>query len=108
MRLLSFITLLVTTAVAGADPAATALKCRLLETADNFWYYQEQQVYQSPQFVLFENFLGRVQTQVNIVTSEMIRTSYIGDPYPTYQILYGRCDNTRQTLLQWQSEQVQN
>ncbi len=53
-------------------------------------FYREQMVYHSEQFVIFQNFKGRVSTQVDVKTGKLIRTTYIGEPFePKYQILFG-------------------
>ncbi|MGY3571633.1 hypothetical protein [Vibrio paucivorans] len=83
------------------------LKCELLETADQFWFYREQMVYQSEQFAIFHNFKGRVVTQVDVKTNELIRTTYLGDSYtPKYQILMGRCPTIAHVLEMWQLDDV--
>ncbi|MCG9595294.1 hypothetical protein L1D15_01015 [Vibrio sp. Isolate25] len=99
--------LLLTTPAPTVDASALPLKCRLLHTADNFWFYREQMVYESEQFVIFQNFKGRVVTQVDLKTNELIRTTYIGKPYdPKYQILLGLCDKSKHTVEMWKLKQV--
>ncbi|WP_117234690.1 hypothetical protein [Vibrio maerlii] len=83
------------------------LNCNLKETADTFLFYPEQLVYQSEQFAIFHNFKGRVVTQVDMKTNELIRTTYLGESYtPKYQILFGQCSNAVNTLEMWQLNQV--
>ncbi len=48
----------------GVD--STPLKCQLNDTTDQFWFYKEQLIYSSNQFVVFQNFKGRVVTQVDL------------------------------------------
>ncbi|TON68840.1 hypothetical protein CGH51_19000, partial [Vibrio parahaemolyticus] len=62
------------------------LECKLTETPqDHFLFYREQMVYHSEQFVIFQNFKGRVSTQVDVKTGKLIRTTYIGEPFePKY------------------------
>lgn len=89
----------------GAD--STPLKCQLNDTTDQFWFYKEQLVYSSNQFVVFQNFKGRVVTQVDLKTNELIRSTYLGDSYePKYQILLGYCDNATHTLNMWSIDEV--
>ncbi|WP_295904001.1 hypothetical protein [uncultured Vibrio sp.] len=83
------------------------LKCQLLDTQDHFWFYKEQIVYHSDQFAVFQNFKGRVVTQVDLKTNELIRTTYIGDPFdPEYQILLGKCQSAKHTLEMWAMNQT--
>ncbi len=83
------------------------LKCQLSETQDHFVFYPAQLVYQSEQFALFHNFKGRVVTQVDLKTNQMVRTTYLGSEYtPRYQILFGQCDKVQETLSLWTREQV--
>lgn len=93
---------------ANAIPNLKPLKCQLTDTPqDHFQYYYEQMVYKSEQFVIFQNFKGRVSTQVDLKTGELIRTTYIGEPFkPKYQILFGFCPNVSQTLKMWMLSQV--
>ncbi|GAB2646544.1 hypothetical protein [Vibrio panuliri] len=99
--------LLLTTSPASTGPDSLPLKCELLETKDTFLYYRPQKIYQSEQFVLFQNFKGRVISQVDLKTGEMIRTTYLGDNYdPNYQILKGRCKEVNHTLDFWALDQV--
>ncbi|MGR5068165.1 MULTISPECIES: hypothetical protein [Vibrio] len=93
---------------ANAIPNLKPLKCQLTDTPqDHFLYYYEQMVYQSEQFLIFQNFKGRVSTQVDLKTGELIRTTYIGEPFtPKYQILFGFCPNVSQTLQMWMLSQV--
>ncbi|TOF47144.1 hypothetical protein CGJ28_10285, partial [Vibrio parahaemolyticus] len=52
------------------------LECKLTETPqDHFLFYREQMVYHSEQFVIFQNFKGRVSTQVDVKTGKLIRTT---------------------------------
>ncbi|EEX94402.1 hypothetical protein VIA_001562 [Vibrio orientalis CIP 102891 = ATCC 33934] len=40
-------------------------------------------------------------------TGELIRTTYIGEPYdPKYQILLGECLDVEHTLKMWQLDDV--
>lgn len=103
MNTLILYALLLSTPSPTVDASALPLKCHLLNTADNFWFYKEQMVYKSNQFAIFQNFIGRTVTQVDLRTSELIRTTYIGDPYdPKYQILMGRCVDTSHVLKMWE------
>ncbi|HCG8447873.1 TPA: hypothetical protein NJ582_004961 [Vibrio parahaemolyticus] len=79
------------------------LECKLTETPqDHFLFYREQMVYHSEQFVIFQNFKGRVSTQVDVKTGKLIRTTYIGEPFePKSQILFGFCPDISQTLQIW-------
>lgn len=87
--------------------ASLPLKCTLDATKDHFWYYQEQLVYQSEQFVIFQNFKGRVVTQVDLKTTKFSRTTYIGEPFiPRYQILFGICEEPNHVLRMWQMSSV--
>ncbi len=82
--------------------SATPMKCTLSGSADHFWFYQEQLVYESNQFVIFQNFKGRVVTQVDLKTNQLIRTTYIGEPFePEYQILRGSCKDAAHVLNFW-------
>ncbi|MCG9776076.1 hypothetical protein L1D49_22690, partial [Vibrio diabolicus] len=66
----------------SAIPNLKPLECELTETPqDHFLFYREQMVYHSEQFVIFQNFKGRVSTQVDVKTGELIRTTYIGEPF---------------------------
>ncbi len=103
MNTLILYALLLSNPSPSVDAAALPLKCHLLTTADNFWFYKEQMIYKSDQFAIFQNFVGRAVTQVDLNTSELIRTTYIGDPYdPKYQILMGRCTDTDHVLTMWE------
>ncbi|MFG0476929.1 hypothetical protein [Vibrio sp. YQ_10] len=84
------------------------LECKLTETPqDHFLFYREQMVYHSEQFVIFQNFKGRVSTQVDVKTGELIRTTYIGELFePKYQILFGFCRDISQTLQIWMLSEV--
>ncbi|EHD7139891.1 hypothetical protein JQR61_003612 [Vibrio parahaemolyticus] len=84
------------------------LECKLTETPqDHFLFYREQMVYHSEQFVIFQNFKGRVSTQVDVKTGKLIRTTYIGEPFETkYQILFGFCPDISQTLQIWMLSEV--
>tara|TARA_Y100001956_G_scaffold82909_1_gene106688 strand:- start:2600 stop:2935 length:336 start_codon:yes stop_codon:yes gene_type:complete len=91
----------------SVDSSSLPLKCRLLDTADNFWFYQDQMVYQSEQFAIFHNFKGRTVTQVDLKTNELIRTTYLGHSYqPKYQILLGQCDKAAHILDIWHLSQM--
>lgn len=99
--------ILLSTPNAGTTSASIPLKCTLLNTADTFWFYREQLVYESEQFIILQNFKGRTVTQVDMKTGELIRTTYIGDPYdPKYQILLGRCFDSAHTLEMWKLDSV--
>lgn len=107
MNGLIFSILLLTTSPSSTGPDSLPLKCVLLETQDNFLYYRPQRIYQSDQFVLFQNFKGRVVSQVDLKTGEMIRTTYLGDTFkPSYQILKGRCSEVQHTLDFWALDQM--
>ncbi|WP_114765662.1 hypothetical protein [Vibrio rhodolitus] len=107
MTNLIFSVLLLTTSPSSTGPDTLPLKCVLLETQDNFLYYRPQRIYQSEQFVLFQNFKGRVVSQVDLKTGEMIRTTYLGDKFdPNYQILKGVCQEVNHTLDFWALDQV--
>ncbi|HCG8199482.1 TPA: hypothetical protein NJ509_005176 [Vibrio parahaemolyticus] len=84
------------------------LECKLTETPqDHFLFYREQMVYHSEQFVIFQNFKGRVSTQVDVKTGKLIRTTYIGEPFePKYQILFSFCPDISQTLQIWMLSEV--
>ncbi|NAX21655.1 hypothetical protein [Vibrio sp. V39_P1S14PM300] len=83
------------------------LRCELTDTADYFLFYQDQLVYQSDQFAIFQNFKGRVSSQVDLKTGELVRTTYIGEPFePKIQILYGHCMNPQSTLKMWEMSKV--
>ncbi|AXT70701.1 hypothetical protein [Vibrio sp. dhg] len=88
---------------ANAFPNLKPLECRLTDTPeDHFLFYRDQMVYHSEQFVIFQNFKGRVVTQVDLKTGELIRTTYIGEPFePKYQILFGSCPDVSYTLQIW-------
>ena len=44
---------------------------------------------------------------MDLKTNELIRTTYIGEPYdPKYQILLGLCDKTKHTVEMWKLKQV--
>ncbi|MEF1340806.1 hypothetical protein REH81_29255, partial [Vibrio rotiferianus] len=59
------------------------------------------------QFAIFQNFKGRVRTQVDLKTGELIRTTYIAEPFePKYQILFGYCPNVSQVLQIWMLNEV--
>ncbi|MDR9827709.1 hypothetical protein RCJ22_19085 [Vibrio sp. FNV 38] len=84
-----------------------SLHCTLKETADTFIYFPEQLIYESNQFAVFHNFKGRVITQVDLKTLQMVRTTYIGEPFkPEYQILFGECPNAIHTLQLWKNEKL--
>ncbi|WP_436317804.1 hypothetical protein [Vibrio agarivorans] len=83
-----------------------SLNCTLKESDDRFIYFPTQLIYHSEQFAVFHNFKGRVVTQVDLKTNQMIRTTYIGEPFePEYQILFGVCENANHTLSLWSREQ---
>ncbi len=92
----------------SAIPNLKPLECELTETPqDHFLFYREQMVYHSEQFVIFQNFKGRVSTQVDVKTGELIRTTYIGEPFkPKYQILFGTCPKVSQILQIWMLSEV--
>ncbi|GAM73928.1 hypothetical protein JCM19241_5124 [Vibrio ishigakensis] len=81
------------------------LHCMLSETQDHFIYYPSQLVYASEQFAIFQNFKGRVTTQVDLKTEQMHRTTFIGEPFdPEYQILKGHCKGVGKVIRGWQRE----
>lgn len=87
--------------------ASLPMKCTLTATTDHFWFYQEQLVFQSEQFVIFQNFKGRVVTQVDLKTGKFSRTTYIGEPFtPKYQMLFGNCEEPNRVLKMWQMSSV--
>lgn len=99
--------LLLSTPSSAPDSSSLPLKCKLLHTEDSFWFYKEQLVYESEQFILLQNFKGRTVTQVDMKTGELIRTTYIGDPYePKYQILLGKCVDAPHTIKMWRLNEV--
>ncbi|MDF2154675.1 hypothetical protein [Vibrio sp. CAU 1672] len=103
MRVVWFLSALLVSGTLHAIPNYQPLECTLIDTPrDHFLFYREQMVYQSEQFLIFQNFKGRVSTQVDVKTGELIRTTYIGEPFtPKYQILFGHCDNVDETLQMW-------
>jgi hypothetical protein len=106
MSTLLLYVLLLTNPAAGQS-SSIPLKCELLHSADTFWFYKEQLVFQSEQFIILQNFKGRTVTQVDMKTGELIRTTYIGEPYdPKYQILLGECFDVEHTLKMWQLDDV--
>ncbi|AYO09234.1 hypothetical protein D0784_07300 [Vibrio campbellii] len=92
----------------NAQQSLKPLECQLTDTPqDHFLFYREQMVYHSEQFAIFQNFKGRVSTQVDLKTGELIRTTYIGEPFePKYQILFGYCPNVSQVLQIWMLNEV--
>lgn len=107
MNAIIFAVLLLTTPASSTGPNSLPLKCELLESSDTFLFYREQMVYRSEQFVIFQNFKGRVVTQVDVKTGELIRTTYLGKSYqPNYQILKGKCDETIHILDFWLLDEV--
>ncbi|KII76293.1 hypothetical protein [Vibrio renipiscarius] len=107
MNTVIFAVLLLTTPASSIGPNSLPLKCELLDTSDTFLFYREQTVYLSEQFVLFQNFKGRVVTQVDVKTGELIRTTYLGADYqPNYQIFKGLCQDTRHVLDFWKLDNV--
>ncbi|EGV1829787.1 hypothetical protein AB5Q63_001985 [Vibrio parahaemolyticus] len=105
-----FVLLLLAPHVQGMQ-SLKPLECKLTETPqDHFLFYREQMVYHSEQFVIFQNFKGRVSTQVDVKTGKLIRTTYIGEPFepfePKYQILFGFCPDISQTLQIWMLSEV--
>ncbi|MBR9874303.1 hypothetical protein L3V31_07275 [Vibrio sp. J1-1] len=100
--------LLLFASYANAFPNLKPLACQLTDTPqDHFLFYRDQMVYHSEQFVIFQNFKGRVSTQVDIKTGELIRTTYIGAPFePKYQILFGSCPDVSYTLQIWMLNEV--
>ncbi|MFA0441871.1 hypothetical protein BCU66_000735 [Vibrio sp. 10N.286.49.B1] len=78
------------------------IKCLLKGNTDHFWFYQTQLVYQSDQFALFQNFKGRVVTQIDLTNGQFSRTTYIGAPFTAkHQILFGRCQEPAHVLKLW-------
>ncbi|MCK6264415.1 hypothetical protein KP803_14130 [Vibrio sp. ZSDE26] len=107
MNRLLLLFLLVSSSAFAAESGSLPLKCQLLDTSDHFWFYNEQIVYKSDQFAVFQNFKGRVVTQIDLKTNELIRTTYIGDPFdPEYQILLGKCDDALHVLDMWAMNQL--
>lgn len=83
------------------------LHCMLSDTQDHFIYYPSQLVYASEQFAIFQNFKGRVTTQVDLKTGQMHRTTFIGEPFnPEYQILKGQCEGVAKIIRGWQREKA--
>ncbi|MFN1534017.1 hypothetical protein [Vibrio jasicida] len=99
--------LLVALSVQAQEPLKP-LECQLTETPqDHFLFYREQMVYHSEQFAIFQNFKGRVSTQVDLKTGKLIRTTFIGEPFkPRYQILFGYCPDVSQILQIWMLSEV--
>ncbi|MGP8304844.1 hypothetical protein [Vibrio sp. YIC-376] len=93
---------------ANALPNVEPLECHLTDTPqDYFLFYRDQMIYHSEQFVIFQNFKGRVSTQVDLKTGELIRTTYIGESFdPQYQILFGSCPDVSYTLQLWMLNEV--
>ena len=91
-----------------AQQSLKPLECQLTDTPqDHFLFYSEQMVYHSEQFAIFQNFKGRVSTQVDLKTGKLIRTTFIGEPFePKYQILFGDCPNVSQVLQIWMLSDV--
>ncbi|WP_162063822.1 hypothetical protein [Vibrio taketomensis] len=107
MKSLIFSMLLLTTSPESTGPDSLPMKCLLLDSKDTFLFYRSQLVYGSEQFVIFQNFKGRVVSQVDMKTGEMIRTTYLGHEFkPSYQILKGRCDEVQHVLEFWSLDQV--
>ncbi|AIW16754.1 hypothetical protein VITU102760_03845 [Vibrio tubiashii] len=107
MSTLLLYVLLLTNPSSAQHSSSLPLKCKLLHTEDSFWFYKEQLVYESEQFILLQNFKGRTVTQVDMKTGELIRTTYIGEPYdPKYQILLGKCLDVSHTLKMWRLDDV--
>ncbi len=108
MRYGWILSLLLLTSNAFALPNLKPLECQLRDTPqDHFLFYRDQMIYHSEQFVIFQNFKGRVTTQVDLKTGELIRTTYIGEPYdPKYQILFGTCPDVAYTLQIWMLNEV--
>ncbi|MGV2988860.1 hypothetical protein ACE1OE_14555 [Vibrio sp. E150_011] len=78
------------------------IKCLLKGSTDHFWFYQTQLIYQSDQFALFQNFKGRVVTQIDLTNGQFSRTTYIGAPFTAkHQILFGRCQEPAHVLKLW-------
>ncbi|MGL6260197.1 hypothetical protein [Vibrio sp. WXL210] len=102
------LTFILTTYLTPAQATMTyALNCNLTETNDNFIYFPEQLIYYSDQFAVFHNFKGRVVTQVDLKTDQMVRTTYIGEPFdPQYQILFGECRNALSMIELWENERL--
>ncbi len=57
------------------------VRCSLDGSDDQFWFYPEQLVHLSGQFAVFQNFAGRVITQVELETGDFYRTTIIGEPF---------------------------
>ncbi len=74
MNTLILSVLLLSTPAPTVDASALPLKCRLLKTADNFWFYREQMIYKTDQFAIFQNFKGRAVTRSDPSRFENQRT----------------------------------
>ncbi len=100
--------LLLLTSNVNATIDLRPLTCQLNDSPqDHFLFYREQMVYHSEQFVIFQNFKGRVSTQVDLKTGELVRTTYIGEPFdPKYQILFGTCPDVSYILQIWMLSEV--
>lgn len=107
MKSLIFSMLLLTTSPDSTGPDSLPMKCRLLDSQDTFLYYRSQLVYSSDQFVIFQNFKGRVVSQIDLKTGEMIRTTYLGEEFkPSYQILKGHCHDAPHILDFWSLDSI--
>ena len=62
------------------------LRCTLTGSDDEFWFYPEQLIFRSDQFLLLQNFSGRVVTQVDLKTGEFYRTTVIGEPFRSQRL----------------------
>lgn len=99
--------LLLVTPSYSTGPDTLPLQCDLHDSDDRFLFYRSQMVYRSEQFVIFQNFKGRVVSQVDMKTGELIRTTYIGDGYtPQYQILLGQCSESQHILDFWALDDI--
>ncbi len=108
MRYGWIISLLLLNFNANALPKLKPLECQLNDSPqDHFLFHHDQMIYHSEQFVIFQNFKGRVSTQVDLKTGELVRTTYIGEPFePKYQILFGTCPDVSYILQLWMLSDV--
>lgn len=84
------------------------LTCKLDDTPDYFIYYPTQLVFASEQFAIMQNFKGRVTTQIDLKTNQMLRTTFIGEPFePDHQVLVGTCPKAAQVVEGWQTDLVE-
>lgn len=101
------ITLVLLCMVTPQAYANLPIRCFLTDNKDHFLFYPEQQVYRSEQFVIFQNFKGRVVSQIDLKTGKFSRTTYIGEPFsPQYQILFGSCNKPNHVLNMWHMNSV--